>query len=158
MATKHPSPKRLSNIRSCYEFVGRAQLKIDMAAFARLPLQEMTPIARQFLYAVLQLNRGKAAHALAFIRQAKESATKPHELAYVLYAEGLLLLILGESDEAIGLYKTCIEICGQIGEKGLHFDALLLLSSVYTTMGEPAIARVYEQQAALILPRNSKYI
>lgn len=152
MATKH-----LSNIRSCYEFVGRAQLKIDMATFARLPLHELAPLARQFLYAVLQLNRGKAAHALAFIRQAKENATRPWELAYVLYTEGLLLLILGESDEAISLYKACIEICGQIGEKGLHFDALLLLSSVYMTMGEPAIAKAYERQAALILPRK-RYI
>jgi tetratricopeptide (TPR) repeat protein len=128
-----------------------------MDTFVELPLHELTPLARQFLYAVLQLNRGKAAHALAFIRQAKENASKPHQLAYVMYVEGLLLLILGESDEAIGLYKTCIEICRQIGEKGLHFDALLLMSSVYMTMGEPALARVYEQQAAMILPRN-RYI
>ncbi len=152
MATKH-----LSDIRSCYQFVGRAQLKIDMSTFTQLPLHELPPLCRQFLYAVLQLNRGKAEHALGFIRQAKESAVKAEELAYALYVEGLLLLLVGESSEAIDRYKTCAEMCRQTGDKTLHFDALLLLSSVYLTMGEPALARVYEQQAALILPRK-RYI
>lgn len=154
MATKQKPTKQSSDIRSCYELVGRAQMKIDTAAFVELPLHEMTPLCRQFLYGVLQINRGKAAHAQGFIRQAKENAGTPEELAYVLYAEGLILLILGDSDKAIGRYKMCVEICRQTGDKALHFDALLLLSSVYATLGEPALARVYEQQAALILPRK----
>jgi len=152
MANKH-----LSDIRSCYEFVGRARLRIDMSTFSQLPLHELPPLSRQFLYAVLQMNRGKAGHALGFIRQAKKSAAKMEELAYALYVEGLLLLLLGESGEAIGRYKACAEMCRQTGDKALHFDALLLLSSIYMTMGEPALARVYEQQAALILPRK-RYI
>jgi tetratricopeptide (TPR) repeat protein len=149
--------KPLSDIHSCYEFVGRAQLKIDMETFCGLPLHELPPLSRQFLYAVLELNRGKAAHALGFIRQAKESAVKPKELAHALYVEGLLLLLTGEADKAIERYKTCVEMCRVTGDKALHFDALLLLSSIYMTIGEPALARVYEQQAALILPRK-RYI
>ncbi len=102
--------KHLSNIRSCYEFVGRAQLRIDMSTFSQLPLHELPPLSREFLYAVLQLNRGKVGHALGFIRQAKESAAKAEELVYALYVEGLLLLLLGESGEAIDRYKTCAEM------------------------------------------------
>ena len=113
--------KQLSDIRSCYELVGRAQLKIDTAAFAQLPLHEISPLCRQFLYAVLQLNRGKANHALGFIKQAKKRAAKPDELAHVLYTEGLILLVLGETDAAIGRYKICIEMCRQNRRQGAPF-------------------------------------
>lgn len=149
MATRH-----LSSIHSCYEFVGRAQLRIDTAKFTELPLSELPPLCRQFLYAVLQLNRGKAEHALAFIRQAKESVVKAEELTYVLYVEGLLLLITGETYQAIERYKTCAEMCKLTDDKKLLFDALLLLSSIYATLGEPALSKVYEQQAALIMPKK----
>jgi len=116
-------------------------------------LHDLPVLSRQFLYAVLQLNRGKEEHALGFIRQAKESALKIEELAYVVYVEGLLLLLLGRPDAAIGRYKSCTEMCRRTGDRELHFDALLLLSSIYVTMGEPVQARAYEQQAALMLPR-----
>src|SRR5208282_539894 len=130
--------EELSDIRSCYQFVGRAQLRIDMATFAPLPLHRLPILSRLFLYAVLQLNRGKEEHALAFIRQAKERALTTRNLAYVVLVEGLLLLLLGEPDEAIDCYKTCTDMCRRTGDRPLHFDALLLLSSIYTTMGEPA--------------------
>ncbi len=146
--------EELSDILSCYKFVGRAQLRIDMATFAGLPLHELPVMSRLFLYAVLQLNRGKEEHALAFIRQAKERALTTKDLAYVVYVEGLLLLLLGEPDESIGCYKTCTEMCSQTGDKLLHFDALLLLSSIYSTLGDPDKAKIYERQAALMMPRT----
>lgn len=125
-----------------------------MAQFSQLPLSDLPPLSRQFLYAVLQLNRGKAEHGLAFIRQAKKSVAKAEDLTYVLYVEGLLLLITGETYTAIERYKTCAEMCKLTDDKKLLFDALLLLSSIYATMGEPALAKVYEQQAALIMPKK----
>jgi tetratricopeptide (TPR) repeat protein len=145
--------KHLSSIRSCYEFVGRARLKIDMATFSRLPLQELPSPCRAFLYAVLQLNRGKTTHAMSFLRKAKEKTVRADELAYVLFMEGLLLLTSGEAGEAIALYKTCAEACKGSGDKGLRFDALVLLSAIYVTLGEPEMARPYELEAALIMPR-----
>ncbi len=148
MTTNH-----LSSIRSCYEFVGRARLKIDMATFSRLPLQELPSSCRAFLYAVLQLNRGKTTHALSFLRKAKEKTLRAEDLTYVLFIEGLLLLTSGEPGQAIALYKTCAEACKGSGDKGLRFDALLLLSSIYVALGEPEMARPFELEAALIMPR-----
>jgi tetratricopeptide (TPR) repeat protein len=149
MTTNH-----LSSIRSCYEFVGRARLKIDMATFSRLPLHELPSPCRAFLYAVLQLNRGKTAHAMSFLRKAKEKTRRAEELAYVLFMEGLVLLTTGEPGQAIALYKTCAEACKGSGDKGLRFDALVLLSAIYVALGEPETARPFELEAALIMPRG----
>ena len=143
----------LSSIRSCYEFVGRARLRMDMATFSRLPLQDLPSPCRAFLYAVLELNRGRTTHALAFLRKAKEENSKAGEVAYVLFIEGMVLLTSGDPGKAIALYKTCAESCKGSGDRSLRFDALLLLSSIYMALGEPEMAKPYEKEAALIMPR-----
>jgi tetratricopeptide (TPR) repeat protein len=144
----------LSTIRSCYEFVGRARLELDMTAFSRLPLHTLPPQCRAFLYAVLQLNRGKAGHALSFVRKAEEEIIGVEELAYVLFLEGMALLTSGKQAEAIALYKKCADSCKSSGDKGLRFDALLLLCSIYVALGLPEMAKPYEKEAALIMPRT----
>ncbi|MGD0656863.1 MAG: hypothetical protein ABSD38_02235 [Syntrophorhabdales bacterium] len=144
----------LSTIRSCYEFVGRARLELDMAAFSRLPLHALPPQCRAFLYAVLQLNRGRAGHALSFVRKAEEEIVEVEELAYALFLEGMALLTSGKQGQAIALYKKCAESCKSSGDKGLRFDALLLLCSIYVALGLPEMAKPYEKEAALLMPRT----
>jgi tetratricopeptide (TPR) repeat protein len=144
----------LSTIRSCYEFVGRARLELDMTAFSRLPLHTLPPQCRAFLYAVLQLNRGKSGHALSFVHKAEEKIIGVEELAYVLFLEGMALLTSGKQGEAIALYKKCADSCKSSGDKGLRFDALLLLCSIYVALGLPEMAKPYEKEAALIMPRT----
>ena len=144
----------LSDIRSCYEFVGRARLELDMAAFSRLPLHRVPSPCRAFLYAVLQLNRGRNDHALSFVRKAEEEITDSGELAYAVFVEGMALLTSGRQVQAIALYKKCAEWCKSSGDKGLRFDALLLLCSIYMALGQPEMAKPYEKEAALIMPRT----
>jgi tetratricopeptide (TPR) repeat protein len=144
----------LSTIRSCYEFVGRARLHLDMAAFTGLPLHALPSPCRAFLYAVLELNRGKNDHALSFARKAEEEIIEVKELAYALFVEGMALLTSGRQEQAISVYKMCEDLCKSSGDKGLRFDALLLLCSIYMALGEPEMARPYEKEAALIMPRR----
>jgi len=125
-----------------------------MAAFATLPLHALPSPCRAFLYAALQLNRGRNDHALSFARKAKEEIVEVEELAYVLFVEGMALLTSGRQEEAIAVYKTCEDLCRSSGDKGLRFDALLLLCSIYMALGEPEMARPYEKEAALIMPRR----
>ena len=125
-----------------------------MTAFLDIPVSDLPALCRSFLYAVLQMNRGRYEHALSFVRQAKETACSPEELAYVLFVEGFLFVVTGANDLAILRYKACAQTCEISGVKKLQADALLLLSSIYLTMGEPAMARVYEKEAAFVLPRK----
>ncbi len=125
-----------------------------MADFSRLPLHELPSPCRAFLYAVLQLNRGRNAHALSFVRKAEEEIVEVRELAYVLFLEGMVLLTSGKEGQAIALYKKCAESCKISGDKGLRFDALLLLCSIYVALGLPEMAKPYEKEAALLMPRT----
>ncbi len=125
-----------------------------MAAFSRLPLHTLPSPCRAFLYAVLQLNRGKTGHAMSFLRKAEEEIIKVEELAYVLFLEGMVLLMSGKQGQAIALYKKCAESCKGSGDKSLRFDALLLLCSIYVALGQPEMAKPYEKEAALMMPRT----
>ncbi len=148
----------LSDIRACYEFVGREQLSIDISRMAELPMDHANPSCRAFLYAILEMGRGKAKRALRFIQQAREHAADIEELTYVLYVEGVLLSLEGNYQQAIVRQARCAEICKLTGDQRLESDALLHLSKVYLKLGEPAIAKVYEKEAALVLPRSRRDI
>ncbi len=146
----------LSDIRACYEFVGRERLSLDVARMIDLPIDRATPSCRSFLYAVLEMNRGKAKRALDFIRQARENVADIEELTYVLYVEGVLLTQRADCQQAIARQTRCAEVCRLTGDKRLEADALLQLSQIYLKLGEPAIAKVYEKEAALTMPRRSR--
>ncbi|MGD0231225.1 MAG: hypothetical protein ABSC19_12850 [Syntrophorhabdales bacterium] len=148
--------KQLSDIRSCFEFVGRDKLHIDVSGMAELPLGSTSSWCRAFLYAILELNRGKLKRALSFIRQARDRVADIEELPYVLYVEAVLLSLLSDHERAVVRQSRCAEICRLTGDKRLESDALLHLSSLYLKLGEPAIAKAYEREAALIMPRNPR--
>ena len=119
-----------------------------------LPMDQANPSCRAFLYAILEMTRGKVKRALGFIQQAREHAADIEELTYVLYVEGVLLSREGDYQQAIARQTRCAEVCRLTGDKLLESDALLRLSSVYLKLGEPAIAKVYEKEAALVMPRR----
>jgi tetratricopeptide (TPR) repeat protein len=148
----------LSDIRACYEFVGRERLSIDVRRIVELPMDQANPSCRAFLYAILEMTRGKVKRAMGFIQQAKEHASDIEELTYVLYVEGVLLSLEGDYQQAIARHTRCAEVCKLTGDKRLESDALLYLSNVYLKLGEPAIAKVYEKEAALIMPRRRRDI
>ena len=144
----------LSDIRSCFDSVGREKLAIDSARMAQLPLDSVSSACRAFLYAVLELNRGKLKRAIRFISQAREQAEDIEELSYVLHVEGVLLSMRGEYRQAVAKHVRCAEICKLTGDKLLGCEALLRLSGLHLKLGEPAMAQVYEKEAALIMPRD----
>jgi tetratricopeptide (TPR) repeat protein len=146
----------LSDIRACYEFVGRERLSIDVGRIVELPMDQANPSCRAFLYAILEMTRGKVKRALGFIRQAREHAADIEELTYVLYVEGVLLSLEGDYQQAIARQTRCAEVCRLTGDKRLESDALLYLSNIYLKLGEPAIAKVYEKEAALTMPRRRR--
>jgi len=148
----------LSDIRSCFEFVGREKLTLDAARIAGLPLDQASSSCRAFLYAVLELNRGKLKRAMGFIKQAREQADAIDELAYVLHVEAVLLSLMGDWRRAIARQLRCVQICKLTGNKHLGCDALLHLSSLYLKLGEPAVAEVYEKEAALMMPRDGRRV
>ena len=86
----------LSDIRACYDFVGRERLSLDVGRMADLPMDRATPSCRAFLYAILEMNRGKPERSLDFIQQAREHVSDIEELTYVLYVEGVLLSFRGD--------------------------------------------------------------
>ena len=144
----------LSDIRSCFDSVGREKLSIDSARMAQLPLDSVSSSCRAFLYAVLELNRGKLKRAIRFINQAREQADDIEELSYVLHVEGVLLSLRGDYRQAVAKHVRCAEICRLTGDRHLGCEALLRLSGLYIKLGEPAMAEVYEKEAALIMPRD----
>jgi tetratricopeptide (TPR) repeat protein len=146
----------LSDIRSCFEFVGRGRLHIDVSGMIDLPMDDAPSLCRDFIYEVLEKNRGKIRRALAFIRQARESVSDIEDLTYVLYVEAVLLTLRSDYRQAVTRQARCAEICRLTGDKRLESDALLHLASLYLKLGQPAIAKVYEKEAALVLPRNRR--
>ncbi len=148
----------LYDIRACYEFVGREQLSLDVSRMVEMPMDQANPSCRAFLYAVLEMNRGKVQRGLDFIQQAREHAADIEELTYVLYVEGVLLTLAGDYQQAITRQTRCTEVCRLTGDKRLESDALLHLSNIYLKLGEPAIAKVYEKEAALVMPRSRRDI
>ena len=77
----------------------------------------------------------------------------------MLYVEGVLLSLEGDYQQAIVRQARCAEICKLTGDKRLESDALLHLSNVYLKLGEPAIAKVYEKEAALVTAEEpSRYL
>ena len=147
-----------SDIRACYEFVGRERLSLDVGRMVELPMDRANPSCRAFLYAILEMNRGKVKRALDFIQQAREHVADIEELTYVLYVEGVLLSLRGDYQQAIARQTRCAEVCRLTGDKRLESDALLHLSHIYLKLGEPAIAKVYEKEAALAMPRRRRDI
>ena len=123
-----------------------------------LPMDRANPSCRAFLYAVLEMTRGKVDRAMGFIQQAREQAADIEELTYVLYVEGVLLTRAGDYQQAVARQTRCAEVCKLTGDKRLESDALLYLSNVYLKLGEPAIAKVYEKEAALVMPRSRRDI
>lgn len=146
--------ERIWDIRACYEFVGRERLSLDVARMIELPMDRATSSCRAFLYAILEMNREKVERSLDFIRQAREHVADIEELTYVLYVEGVLLSLRGDHQQAIVRQTRCAEVCRLTGDKHLESDALLHLSHIYLKLGEPAIAKVYEKEAALATPRR----
>ncbi len=144
----------LSDIRSCFEYVGREKLAIDSARMGQLPLDSVSSSCRAFLYAVLELNRGKLKRAINFMSRAREQADDIEDLSYVLYVEGVLLSMCGDYKQAVKKQVRCAEICKLTGDRQLGCDTLLRLSTLHIKLGEPAMAQVYEKEAALIMPRD----
>jgi tetratricopeptide (TPR) repeat protein len=146
----------LSDIRACFEFVGRERLSLDIGRMVDLPMDQASSSCRAFLYAVLEMNRRKLDRSLDFIRQAREQASDVDELTYVFYVEGVLLCLIGDYEQAIARQTRCAEICRLTGNGDLESDALLYLSHIYLKLGEPAIAKVFEKEAALAMPKRRR--
>ena len=133
------------------------KMKIDASVFCQYSLEALPPAGRSLMYAVLALNRGRLAQALSFIRLGRENVFNSEELAYLLYIEGILQFVGGNHSQAIECHKRCADLCWDSGDRELRCDVLLYLATIYLSIGEPAVAKVYEKEAALIMPRKDAF-
>jgi hypothetical protein len=144
----------LKDIRSCYEATKQMKLKMTASTFCRFSVASLPPAGKAYMYSVLALNKGRLEQALSFIRLGRENIHSAEELAYLLYLEGILQFVGGNHSQAIECHKRCADLCWDSGDQELRCDVLLYLATIYLSLGEPAVAKVYEKEAALLMPRK----
>jgi hypothetical protein len=138
----------VNDIRSCYYRLRQSGFEMTVAEFNRIPLEPLSPSTRATLYGVLLWSLGRVGHSLHFLGLAKESALDDDEIAYVLHIEGIILFAAGDSRNAIGRQRECVDLCRTVKDKQLAAAALSRLSIICEAIGDKELAAKYEKRAA----------
>lgn len=130
-----------------YEMMESRAGTLTLPRLAALAAAVLSPAAKSLAIAVLEAIRHNPSRARHFLKEAEGSSVDEAELSYVLHCEGMILMYLGDMEEASDRERRSLGICCRLGYGRLVVDVLSTMSIIYRALGHTDLARAYAAEA-----------
>jgi hypothetical protein len=120
---------------------------LTLPRLAALAAAILSPAAQSLAIAVLEAICHNPDRARHFLKGAEASSVDEAELSYVLHCEAMILMYLGDMEEASERERRSLEICCRLGHGRLVVDVLSTMSIIYRALGHADLARAYAAEA-----------